>query len=161
MLENDIKIMKNSEDSKLTPFAEQENRNLQNVSMKWGEFIKELKIQWRTMWRERIDDKVRAEGIAREDYSLLFWEKGTIVVATRKCKTPDFFEILEFHRKLFGIEESVGYVNPVVGGWRKFVRSTLSKQQCFTKRKRPDPPNPKGKETLQKKKGGRGWIHQF
>jgi len=131
------------------------------TSLEWEEFVKELKMQWRRMWRERFDDKVRAEGIATEDYPLLFLECGTIVIATRKYKAPDFFEILEHHRGLLEVKKTSGYVNPSVGGWGKFIRSVLSKQQCFTKRKRPEPLKPKGKETLQKKKGGRGWIHQF
>jgi len=131
------------------------------TSLKWEEFAKELKMQWRKMWRERIDDKVRAEGIAKEDYPLLFLECGTIVIATRKYKAPDFFEILKHHGELLKVEKTFGYVNPFVGGWGKFIRSALSKQQYFTKRKRPEPLKPKGKETLQKKKDGRGWIHQF
>jgi len=131
------------------------------TSLKWEELVKELKIQWRKMWRERIDDKVRAEGIAKEDYSLLFLECGTVVVATRKYKAPDLLEILERHHRLLEIERTVGYVNPFVGGWRKFIRNALSKQQRFTKRKRLEPTKSEGKETLQKKNGGRGWIHQF
>lgn len=112
------------------------------------------------MWCERFDDKVRAEGIAREDYSLLFLERGVVVIATRKYKFPDFLEILERHRGLLEAEKTVEYVNPFVGGWGKFIRNTLSKQQHSTKRKRLEPAKPEGKESLQKKKGGRGWVHR-
>jgi len=131
------------------------------TSLKWEEFVKELKTLWRKMWRERIDDKVRSEGIAKENYPLLFLEGGTIVIATRKYKAPDFFEILERHRGLSDVEKTFCDVNPFVGGWGKFIRSTLSKQERFTKRKRPEPLKLKSKETLQKKKGGRGWLHQL
>jgi hypothetical protein len=35
------------------------------------------------LWKERFDDKVRAEGVANRDYSSLFVEKGTVIFATR------------------------------------------------------------------------------
>jgi len=133
--------------------------DLLRTSLKWEEFVKELKMQWRKMWCERFDDKVKAEGIAIGDYPLLFLECGTIVIATRKYKAPDFLEILERHRELSKVE-TVGYVNPFVGGWGKFIRGALSKQQHLTKRRWPEPLKPKDKETLQKKKGGRGWVHR-
>lgn len=137
------------------------SNNSLKTPMKWEEVVKELKTQWRKMWRERIDDKVRAEGISREDYPLLFLECGTIVIATRKYKPPDYYEILERHRGIMEIEKTVGYVNPLVGGWRKFIRSILGEQQRFTRRKRPEPLKLGDKGSLQKKKSGRGWIHQF
>ena len=159
MLKKSVKM-----DGQSSSCAEHGFENLEGVSktsLKWEELVKELKMQWRKMWHERIDDKVRAEGIAKEDYSLLFLECGTVVVATRKYKAPDLLEILERHHRLLEVERTVGYVNPVIGGWRKFIRTALSKQQRFTKRKWPESPKPEGKETLQKKKDGRGWIHQF
>jgi len=93
---------------------------------KWDELFKGLKMQWETMWLERYDDRVKAEGVARLDYSLLFVSRGTVVVTTRRCKAPDFVEIVEQQRELSGVEPSSGYVNPSVGGWGKFIRSTLS-----------------------------------
>ena len=39
------------------------------------EIRENLKSQWKDMWQERIDDKVRAEGIADKDYSMLFVEQ--------------------------------------------------------------------------------------
>jgi hypothetical protein len=130
-------------------------------SSKWEELVKELRGQWRLMWRERIDDKVLAEGIAREDYPLLFLDCGTIVVATRNYRAPDFFEILDHHNNLLRAEKNIDYANPIVGGWRKFIRSALTSQPRFTRRVRPEPVESKRKATLQKKKGGRGWIHRF
>ena len=65
------------------------------MSLDQKELIDELKIQWKRLWRERIDDKVRAEGIAVDDYNQLFIDKGTIIHATRDFKALNFKEILE------------------------------------------------------------------
>jgi len=92
----------------------------------WDEVFRELKSEWRTMWLERYDDRVKAEGVARQDYSLLFVSRGTVVAATRRCKAPDFVEIVEQQRELSGVKPSSWYVNPSVGGWGRFIRSTLS-----------------------------------
>jgi len=123
-------------------------------------FIEELKKQWKTLWRERIDDKVRAEGISDKDYSKLFLERGTVIIATRKFKAPDFYEILQQH--LSSVSSEINNVlppNPTVGGWGKFVRSVLSKQQPLARRRRSAPTEPDKKESQQLKKGGRGWLH--
>jgi len=119
------------------------------------EFIDELRVQWKLLWRDRIDDKVRAEGIANQDYSKLFVDRGTVIIATRDYKAPDFVEILEQHQ----LSDAYKVVppNPTIGGWGKFVRNVLSKQKRFIKR--PVPPEPEGKKNQQRKKGGRGWLH--
>jgi len=119
------------------------------------EFVDELKEQWNLLWRDRIDDKVRAEGIANQDYSKLFVERGTVIIATRDCKSPDFVEILQQH--LSSDAEKIVPPNPIVGGWGKFVRSVLSKQKGSTRRS--DPLKPDRKNDQQLKKGGRGWLH--
>ena len=126
-------------------------------TLEWKELVDELKRQWGTLWRERIDDKVRAEGIADKDYEKLFVERGLVIVATRDFKPLSFSEVLERHRP----SDMVGGVSPSpsVGGWGKFVREVLSKQRRFTKRVRPVPPEPKRDEKQQRKKGGRGWLH--
>jgi hypothetical protein len=123
--------------------------------------LEELRVQWRLMWRERIDDKVSAEGIARQDYSLLSMERGTVVVATRQYKAPDFCQILEQQRRLLGLELTGGCVDPYVGGWGKFIRSTLNKHQHVANRKVREPLESDGGKALQRKKGGRGWVHLF
>lgn len=126
-------------------------------SGEWGEFLEGLRERWKSLWLDRIDDKVRAEGIANEDYDSLFIDKGTVIVATRKYKPPDFREILERHAE----DKQPGKVvvsNSGVGGWRKFVRDVVSKQKRFTKRGRPVPSEPE-KKRQQLKKGGRGWLH--
>ena len=122
----------------------------------WRSFVEDLKKEWKTMWRDRIDDKVRAEGIANRDYSRLFVERGTIVIATRDYKPPDFVEILEKHKPPDA--ERLVPPSPSVGGWGKFIRSVLSKQKRFTRRRRPEPELSR-KEKQQLKRGGRGWLH--
>ena len=123
------------------------------------EFVEELKKEWRTLWRDRIDDKVMAEGIASNDYSLLFVERGLVIVATRDYKPLDFFEILQRHRPP-ELGDGVVIPSPSVGGWGKFVREVLrSKPKRVTRRGRPVPSESKRKERQQLKKGGRGWLH--
>jgi hypothetical protein len=132
-----------------------------DASKRWEEAVKELRRQWRSMWNERFDDKVNAEGIAKQDYPLLYLEGGTVVVATRRYRAPDFFEILERHRYMSGIYRTDGYAEPSVGGWRSFCRKTLRKQVHFDGRSRLESQEGNRKATVQKKKGGRGWIHKF
>ena len=121
------------------------------------QFIDDFKNQWKSMWRNRVDDKVRAEGIADKDYSLLSVDRGTVIIATRRFKLLDFYELLQQHRLLVGNE--IIPPNPSVGGWGKLVRTTLVSQN-LTKRGRRIPPEPsKRSSQLQLKKGGRGWLH--
>jgi len=119
------------------------------------EFVDELRVQWKLLWRDRIDDKVKAEGIANQDYSKLFVERGTVIIATRDYKPPDFFEILQQH--ISSGAERIVPLNPTAGGWGKFVRTVISKQEHLTRRRAP--PEPDRKEDQQLKKGGRGWLH--
>jgi hypothetical protein len=125
--------------------------------LEWKNFIDELRGQWKLLWRDRIDDKVRAEGIADKDYSSLFVNRGTVIVATRDCKPPDFVEILEKHKPTE--VDNVVPPNPFVGGWGKFARTMLSRQKRFSRRGRPAIPKPERDKNQQRKKGGRGWLH--
>jgi len=113
-------------------------------------FIDELKKEWRVLWRDRIDDKVRAEGLASQDYPGLYVERGLVIVATRDYKPLDFLEILRRHN----------LVPPgsSVGGWGRFIRDFVSKQKRFTRRE-PVSLKPGCGEKQQRKKGGRGWLH--
>ncbi len=123
-------------------------------------FIDELKQQWKTLWLERIDDEVRAEGISRNDYCELFVERGTVIVATRKFKPPDFHDIVQKH--LSSNQSDINNVlppNPRTGGWGKFARSVFTKQQSSMRRKRDRPSEPDKKKGQQVKKCGRGWLH--
>jgi len=124
------------------------------------ELIEELKKQWKTLWRERIDDKVRAEGISDKDYSQLFVERGTVIMATRKVKPPDFYEILQKHLSSdFSLINNVDLPNQKVSGWGKFIRNVLNRQQRLARRRLNAPTKPIRKANQQLKKGGRGWLH--
>jgi hypothetical protein len=124
----------------------------------WKQLIDELKVEWKTMWHERIDDKIRAEGIANRDYSKLFVERGLVIVATKDYKPLDFIEILQRYIPL-EISNKVIPPNPSVGGWRKFIKDYINKQRQLTKRGRPIPQEAKHRKKQQLKKGGRGWLH--
>jgi len=120
------------------------------------QFMDEFKKQWKNLWRNRVDDKVRAEGIADKDYSLLFVDRGTVIIATRKFKLLDFYETLQQQKLLIGSETVPP--NPSVGGWGKFVRTTLTPRNR-TRGGRQVPTKPNGLSGQQLKKGGRGWLH--
>ena len=119
--------------------------------------VEELQAEWKSLWRERFDDKVRAEGIASRDYFGCFVERGTVIFATRKFKLLSFRDVLELH----GVIDAHRFVpvDPRVGGWGKFIRKSITTQKpngrvsrarCFFE-------ETKCKQHL--KKGGRGWIH--
>jgi len=119
------------------------------------EFVDELRGEWKLLWRDRIDDRVRAEGIADREYSKLYVERGTVIVATRDYKPPDFVEILKQH--ISSDAEKLVPPNPAVGGWGKFMRNVLRKRRGPTRRRTPHEPD--RREGQQLKKGGRGWLH--
>jgi len=121
------------------------------------ETVEELKLQWRKLWWERIDDKLRAEGIANTDYSMLFVEKGTVIFATRNFKMLSFREILELH----SIVAADRFVppNPQVGGWGKFIRTMIDNQKTGRRAKMAALYLNGEKKTQQLKKGGKGWLH--
>ena len=120
------------------------------------QFVDDFKNQWKSMWRNRVDDKVRAEGIADKDYSLLFVDRGTVIIATRRFKLLDFYELLQQNKLLVG--NGIIPPNPSVGGWGKFIRTALI-QQGLTRRGRQVPLKPDKDSGQQLKKGGRGWLH--
>jgi hypothetical protein len=120
--------------------------------------VEDVKVEWKMLWRDRIDDKVRAEGIANREYSLLFVERGTVIVATRDFKPLDLKKILHLHR----VQDVERFVpsHPSVGGWGKFARTVLNKQKRARKwRAAKSVPRRRRKKNLQLKKGGRGWLH--
>jgi hypothetical protein len=127
------------------------------MSLGQKEMVEELKIQWKKLWQERVDDKMKAEGVAADDYLTLFVEKGTIIHATRNFKALSFREILEQH--LIDNVDRFIPPSPHVGGLNKFVKMNITGQKkqrstrvslyCESK-----------KEKQQPKKGGRGWLHQ-
>jgi hypothetical protein len=126
------------------------------MSLTTKEMVEELKVQWRMLWQERVDDKIRAEGIAAADYCDLFVEKGTIIHATRNYKALNFKEILEQHQ----IVNADRFIppSPQVGGWTKFIKTNITSLQP-RRRKRASLYCADKKEKQQPKKGGRGWLH--
>jgi hypothetical protein len=117
----------------------------------------EIKEEWRLLWLNRIDDKVRAEGVANRSFSWLFVDRGTVIVATRAFKPLDLKEILSLHH-VQNVERIVGPY-PSVGGWGKFARTVLNKQERARKL-RESMPHRNRVKNQQLKKGGRGWLHQ-
>ncbi len=125
-------------------------------TLEWKEFVDEVKAQWKMLWRERIDDKVRAEGIANRDYSKLFVERGLVIAATKDFRPLDFVEILRMHIPS-DVSDRVIPLNPSVGGWRKFIRDHVREPKQFTKRGRPIPRELKHKRKLDHARSG--WLH--
>lgn len=121
------------------------------------EFVDGLRDEWRTLWRTRIDDRIRAEGAANRDYPLLFTERGTIIIATRDYKPPSFHEILQVH--LPSGEAEMMNPSPTTGGIRRFIREVLRAQGSPARRRGPPPPRTDRSKGQQRKKGGRGWLH--
>jgi len=119
--------------------------------------VEELKTEWKRLWTERIDDKVRAEGIADKDYDALFVEKGTVIFATRKFKLLSFRDVLEQH----GVVDAHRFVpaNPRVGGWGKFIRTAITGEKLNQRVKRAASYFVENRERQHLKKGGRGWVH--
>jgi len=131
-------------------------RDLIKVSLTQKEMVEELRVQWKKLWLERVDDKVRAEGVAIADYCDLFVEKGTVIHATRNFKALNFKDILEQHQ----VENAERFIppSPQIGGWNKFIKVNITNQPPRKKRRAELYFDGK-KEKQQPKKGGRGWLH--
>jgi hypothetical protein len=117
----------------------------------------EVKAEWKLLWQGRIDDKVRAEGMADRSFSLLSVERGTVIAATRDFKELNLKAILRSHN-VENVERVVG-PHPSVGGWTKFARTALNKQTRVQQFRAEKQPEHRGKN-MQLKKGGRGWLHK-
>ena len=122
------------------------------------QLIEELKVQWKLLWSERFDDRVRAEGVSVNDYAILDVEKGTIIHATKDFKILNLRQILEKYK----VENADRYIQPDVnvGGWNKFIKTEInvkpkkgSRAAAYIADKSPP------KKSQQTKKGGRGWLH--
>jgi hypothetical protein len=127
------------------------------MSLQQKEMVEELRVQWKRLWRERVDDKLRAEGVATTDYGGLFVEKGTIIHATRDFKALNFKEILKQHQ----VENPDRYIppNPQIGGWTRFIKTNITNQ--MPRKRRAELYRDENKyEKQQPKKGGRGWLHK-
>jgi hypothetical protein len=120
------------------------------------EFVDELRTDWKNLWRNRVEDKVRAEGIAKNDYSKLFVDQGTVIMATRDFKPLEFFDIVKEYLELDA--EKVVPPNSTIGGWGKFIRNNIRNQKPTTRTSRHVPPKKTPKKGQQQKRGGRGWL---
>ena len=124
--------------------------------VKRDEFLRRLKEEWGLLWRERFDDRVRAEGVAVRDYPLVFMDRGFVVFASRDAKAPSFSEIVDF----WASQGCIYAPDPIVGGWGKFIRTELRKVlHSRAKMFNEGQPKREGKKQ-QLKKGGRGWLHR-
>ena len=130
---------------------------MEKIEANLTEFVDGLRREWKLMWRSRVDDKVRAEGIADKDYERLFVDRGLILLATRKFKPPEFHEILERH--LTPEEAERVNPNPIRGGIRKFIREYIVVQKKGNRREEARSELEAMKSYKQSKHGGRGWLH--
>jgi hypothetical protein len=119
------------------------------------QLVEELKVEWKQLWEERFDDKVRAEGISVNDYQRLFVEQGTVINATKDFKPLSFKEILQQHM----VENPDRYIPPAtdVGGWNKFIKTEVTGEK--TKKENTRPSITEKPKSQKSKKGGRGWLH--
>ena len=119
--------------------------------------VEVLKAEWKRLWRERFDDRVRAEGVAKDDYDELFVERGTVILATRNFKLLSFRDVLEKH----GVVDVNRFIAPdvYVGGWGKFVRANIVGQKGGKPVKRAASYVAEAKVKQHLRKGGRGWVH--
>jgi hypothetical protein len=120
------------------------------------EFRRRLREEWKLLWRERFDDKVRAEGVSIRDYPLLFVDRGVVVFAVKGAKSPSYSDIIDFW-----VSQGLVYSpDPLLGGWGKFIRTELERH-THTRASTFNRNRPRGKvEKQQSKKGGRGWLHK-
>ena len=117
--------------------------------------VEELRVEWKLLWSERFNDRVKAEGISVNDYSSLQVNRGTVIHATRNFKALNFSEIVKEH---IG-EDAERFVQPsaIEGGWNKFIKTKITNSP--RRGKRADSYVPAKSVDQQPKKGGRGWLH--
>lgn len=120
------------------------------------ELVESLRAQWKLLWSERFNDKVRAEDVSLDDYIALSVERGTIIHANRDFKAVSFKEILEQHE----ISNPDRFIQPDAkeGGWNKFVKTKISPPKTEG-RKLNTTQESKKRKTSQPGKSGRGWLH--
>ncbi len=130
--------------------------SIDNKAKAQKELVEALKDQWKLLWSERYNDKVRAEAVSEKDYEILYLERGTVISATRDFKVLSFKDILEKHM----IEQPDRFIQPNVnvGGWKKFVKTNISnnkpqRNNCTLEKVS------KKQATQQSKKNRPGWLH--
>jgi hypothetical protein len=114
------------------------------------EVADQLKTEWKLMWRERYDDRAKAEGVSIANYDALQIERGTIIHATRDYKLLNFKDILAQHK----IEHPDRFIepNPSVGGWGKFIKTEITPKPLVNKYQSKSTTAPKSNRR-------RGWLH--
>lgn len=120
------------------------------------ELVETIMVQWKLLWSERFNDKIRAEDVSLKDYSVLNVERGTVIHANRDFKTITFKEILEQH--LVGNPDRFVHPDAQIGGWGKFVKTKITNSQP-RKNQHSLPCADKKQDTNQPKKSARGWLH--
>ncbi len=125
------------------------------MSLVKKEQIEEIQVQWHNLWRDKLDDRFRAEAIASDNYSRLFIEKGTVVHATRQFRALSFKDILD-QNQIKNAQRSA-LINPQTGGWTKFIKTSIRKNR--PERHALSYVEPE-REKQQLKKAGRGWLHK-
>ena len=119
-------------------------------------FRSRLKEEWGLLWKERFDDRVRAEGVAVRDYPLLSMSRGHVIFASRDAKAPSFSQIVE----VWASQGLIYSPDPDVGGWGKFVRKELNRDTHSRARAFINGQSKREKDRQHLKKGGRGWLHK-
>lgn len=120
------------------------------------QLVETLRLEWKQLWNERLNDKVRAEDISDKNYQNLRVERGTIINASRSFKPLNFKDILQEHQ----VANPDNYIAPNVnqGGWTKFVKTEITGKKVPKRRESDYLPEKKANQ--HPKKGGRGWLHK-
>ncbi|MGA3192925.1 MAG: hypothetical protein ABSD73_10510 [Candidatus Bathyarchaeia archaeon] len=119
-------------------------------------FRGKVKEEWELLWRERFDDRVRAEAVSVRDYPLVFTSRGHVIFATRNAKVLSFSQIMA----VYASQGLVYSPDPDVGGWGKFVRLHVGTVAHSRARAFVNGESKPKKDGQHLKKGGRGWLHK-
>ena len=125
-----------------------------STAQSYGQLVDALKVEWKSMWHEQFNDKIRAEGISVADYERLKISRGTVLHATRSCETPEFKEILKENL----VENPDRYIQPnnVDGGWKKFIKTNITQRPFKAKRVTE---YEKTSKQIRKQSKKSGWLH--
>jgi len=115
-----------------------------------------VKEEWGLLWRERFDDRVRAEAVSVRDYPLVFTSRGHVIFATRNAKVLSFSQIMA----VYASQGLVYSPDPDVGGWGKFVRMHVGTAAHWRARAFVNGQSKCKKGGQHRRKGGRGWLHK-
>jgi len=96
-----------------------------------------VKNQWKTLWREKFEDRLLAESVAIKDYPLVFVDKGTVVSTSKGRCIEGAEEVIRRHEVDLG-ERFLLPPNPSEGGYGAFIREIIMKQPRWRRRKTDD-----------------------